>query len=284
MSAGPLPAYSDTQRREAADWFVEIHACTEPDIDTLHAWLRWMESVDGNRLAFESIVAVWHAAPEPLIVALPSAEELADDSYDGSMPLISWKEQTAPPESISRVVAARPPERPRRRTWPHVAIGVAASVAVFVLGAMQILHKGPSGNGEYVTKTAERLDIALSDGSHISLGAKSRLYVAFTKDRRTVQLEAGEGYFTVAKDAGRPFVVHALRTDVTAVGTAFDVRAVADRVTVVVSEGVVKVRPPTNTPTMTSALADVRVVAGQQVAIGARAALRLAVRRVCLPQ
>jgi transmembrane sensor len=84
-----------------------------------------------------------------------------------------------------------------------------------------------------------------------------------------VQLEAGEGYFAVAKDPARPFVVHALRTDVTAVGTAFDVRAVAERITVAVSEGVVKVRPPTNTPTISSAVADVRVVAGQQLTMDA---------------
>lgn len=268
MSTGHKPPYSDAQRREAAELFVEIQACTEPDSDALHAWLRWMESADGNRLAFEAIVLAWYSTPDPLMVALPSAEELADDSYDGSVSLTSWKETPAPPESDKSVAATRPQVRTRRRTWPYVAIGVAASVTAVVIGALQIRDSRPAGDGEYVTKTAERLDISLSDGSHISLGGKSRLYVAFTKDRRNVHLEAGEGYFTVAKDLARPFVVHALTTDVTAVGTAFDVRAVAEQVTIAVSEGVVKVRPPTSTST-TSAFADVRVIAGQQLALDA---------------
>lgn len=272
MSARNLAGYSDLQRQEAAVWFVEIHAFTEPDIETLHAWLRWMESDDSNRLAFEGIVAAWHAAQGPLLAALPSPQELAHDAYDGSVPLSRWMEKSVPSVPDGRDSIGRAPVRAREPSWQSAAIRVAAGVAAVVVGAALILLNRHSADGEYVTKTAERLDITLSDGSHVSLGGKSRLYVAFTKDRRHVNLEAGEVYFNVAKDPSRPFVVHALKTDVTAVGTAFDVRAVGERVTVAVSEGVVKVRPPMDLPSMSSALTEIRVKAGQQIALEANGA------------
>src|ERR1700722_2985148 len=247
MSAVPSPNYSDAQRREAAEWFVEIHARTEPDVDALQAWLRWMESADGNRVAFEAVVAAWYAAPKPLMVPLPSAEELEADSYDGSVPLTRWKAVTPVPNVSKGAAAIRPQAPPRRRTRRYWAMGIAAGLAAFVVGTLALRGSLSPEGREYITKTGERLEISLPEGSHISLGGKSRLYVAFTKARRNVNLEAGEAYFTVAKDPARPFVVHALNTDVIAVGTAFDVRDVADQVTVSVSEGVVKVRPPTAT-------------------------------------
>ena len=94
---------------------------------------------------------------------------------------------------------------------------------------------------EFVTRTGEQMEVTLDDGSHVWLGAKSRLSVAFTGQQRAVRLDSGEAFFSVRKDRRRPFTVHASNGDITAVGTAFNVREVADRVIVTVAEGVVKV-------------------------------------------
>ncbi len=119
-----------------------------------------------------------------------------------------------------------------------------------------------------MTKTGEQIEITLADGSHVTLGAKSRLLIAFAKERRGVRLDAGEAFFSVKKDRTRPFTVHAVSGDITAVGTSFDVRAVADRVTVAVTEGVVSVTPESRSAT--PAPAAVQVASGQQLTMDSR--------------
>ena len=56
------------------------------------------------------------------------------------------------------------------------------------------------------------------------VNSASRLRVAFTRDRRDIDLAQGEAWFEVARNRNRPFTVHAGPVRVQAVGTAFDVR------------------------------------------------------------
>lgn len=86
--------------------------------------------------------------------------------------------------------------------------------------------------------------VILEDGTSIRLNAGSTLRypVRFSKNRRQVYLE-GEGYFEVAKDPERPFVIESHGTLVEVLGTSFNVSAYKDDnklVTTVVS-GSVKV-------------------------------------------
>jgi transmembrane sensor len=254
-TTAPAP-YTDDQRHEAADWFVIIRDENEPNAETLQAWLRWMEATEGNRLAFEAVAQAWHAAPASLATLMPSARELLADDYDGAPPLPI----TAEPNT------ARTASR-RRFPWPYLAAASVATIALLALAVSQYRSSGPiaASSNEFVTTTGEQMEITLADGSRVSLGAKSRLRVAFTAEHRGVRLETGEAFFSVRKDRTRPFVVHATSGNITAVGTSFDVRAVAQRLTVAVIEGVVSVsaesQPSAPKPTA------VRVASGQQVTI-----------------
>lgn len=73
-----------------------------------------------------------------------------------------------------------------------------------------------------------RLDyrIALADGTEVWLNAGSslRFPYSFSGQLREVYLE-GEAYFTVAKNAEKPFIVHAGETTVRVLGTAFNINA-----------------------------------------------------------
>jgi transmembrane sensor len=92
------------------------------------------------------------------------------------------------------------------------------------------------------TRRGERLELGLPDGSHVVLGAESRLRYS-TKDfagARTLYLE-GQGFFAVSHDPKHPFVVHARGASVQAVGTAFGVRAYHDDSTVDVAVAVGRV-------------------------------------------
>ena len=58
----------------------------------------------------------------------------------------------------------------------------------------------------------------------INAGSRLRLPSDFDRNRREVWLE-GEAFFEVAKNAGRPFWVHATGMDMKVLGTTFNVRA-----------------------------------------------------------
>ena len=90
-----------------------------------------------------------------------------------------------------------------------------------------IIHPGP-----------ERM--TLEDGSIVELNAGAKVTVAFTPDERRVLLERGEAHFTVAKNPARPFIVSADKFAVRAVGTAFSVQLNREAVSVLVTEGKVR--------------------------------------------
>jgi transmembrane sensor len=68
--------------------------------------------------------------------------------------------------------------------------------------------------------------VVLADGTAIMLNSSSRLRfpLNFNGPNREVYLE-GEAYFEVAKNPGRPFIVHTSLTDIKVLGTTFNVSA-----------------------------------------------------------
>jgi transmembrane sensor len=120
--------------------------------------------------------------------------------------------------------------RDRRRAfaiWPVAAAGMAL-LSFFALSRPDI-----------ETAVGEVRSIPLADGSVATVNTASRVQVSMEPDRRTVELERGEAWFHVSRDATRPFVVEAGRVRVQAVGTAFSVRKREGGADVLVTEGVV---------------------------------------------
>ena len=68
--------------------------------------------------------------------------------------------------------------------------------------------------------------IELEDGTKVWINSASRLRypVVFSGDTREVYLE-GEGFFQVAKDAAKPFIVHCEKYAVRVLGTTFNISA-----------------------------------------------------------
>jgi len=76
----------------------------------------------------------------------------------------------------------------------------------------------------------KRFQLSLSDGTHVHLnsGSSLRYPVRFLKGKsREVEL-TGEGYFDVAKDATRPFIVNANEINIRVLGTQFNVSSYAN--------------------------------------------------------
>ncbi|MCC5928791.1 MAG: FecR domain-containing protein [Cyclobacteriaceae bacterium] len=75
----------------------------------------------------------------------------------------------------------------------------------------------------------QRLPIVLPDGTKVKLNSESRLIfpAAFSGENREVILE-GEGFFEVAKDIHKPFIVKTKNMTTTVLGTSFNIKAYTD--------------------------------------------------------
>lgn len=80
-----------------------------------------------------------------------------------------------------------------------------------------------------IVPAGKSMDYVLADGTLIKLNSGARLQypMVFAKDRREVRLE-GEAYFDVAHNDRHPFVVRTFASDITVLGTEFNVNADKD--------------------------------------------------------
>ncbi|MGH7945089.1 MAG: FecR family protein, partial [Opitutaceae bacterium] len=136
-----------------------------------------------------------------------------------------------------------------RSRWHWAAVGSLAAAAAFALIVFAVnreSHRTAAG-GE-ARSAAMKLPPApvtrqLADGSVARLKDGAEIAESFSAAERRVRLVRGEAFFTVTKDAARPFLVEAGNVTVRAVGTAFAVRFAPKTVDVWVTEGAVQVTP-----------------------------------------
>ncbi|WP_312736421.1 FecR domain-containing protein [Brevundimonas sp.] len=138
-------------------------------------------------------------------------------------------------------LAPRPASNwPRRRVMGSIS-AVAACIALAVGFVLWDFQGSEAVHTVLTTGVGEHRVAALGDGSRLELNTGSLVRADIRRNGREVWLDRGEAYFEVAHDKERPFVVHAGDTRITVLGTKFVVRREADRVTVGVVEGRVKV-------------------------------------------
>jgi transmembrane sensor len=257
MTNQAMPFSTDIERDPthlaAADWFVRLQS-TDVSIEDTLAWQAWLSENPTNAQAFariEEISQVLRDVPAPSAV---SARQFALDRYDASVPIKDW---------------GQPPVR-----RPRTAIAVAATFAILTLTFLFGKAPPAAKTNTFLTAIGENRTVTLSDGSTIALGADTSITVALSEKERNVELTKGEALFVVAKDAARPFKVHAGDATVVAVGTAFNVERDSDRAVVSVTEGRVVVEPVSHFLPVSvlhefkPKLRSVRLVAGQQTTAG----------------
>lgn len=196
---------------------------------------RWAAKIDGASLssADRTELEAW-LAEDPRHRTLLS--EYCQFSAD-----LEWQL----PQLVEMEGAAMPPEcstvrRPFLR--PLLVMGSLAAAALITAGVW-VAH--PREQTQTVaTAVAERKTIELADGSVVELNARTNLLVDFRSKERHVRLADGEAFFTVAKNAARPFIVETPAGSVRVTGTVFDVHADdTSSMAVTVVEGSVQVSP-----------------------------------------
>lgn len=217
---------------EAAQWFARLNTRTISLTD-IESFKTWRADPD-CRKAYEAVEAVWR-----------KSERLAQD-----------------PDILAAL--ARTPDRRRttRRWLSPAGAAVAAAVACSVVAfGGYVLTRGST----YETGIGESRTVRLADGSRVQLDTDSRVDVRLSGSRRDLVLKRGQAMFDVAHDAARPFVVDAGTTQVTALGTRFDVRRLSEGARVTLLQGRVEV------VANAAANRSWRMDAGQQIQISARA-------------
>ncbi len=139
-------------------------------------------------------------------------------------------------KALSGVHARIDRARSRRAVMARLMRYAAAAVVLVMMGAgMWLLGGGMERLGvtEYVVAKASAStprEVTLADSTRVWLKAGSSLRYPkkFDKAERRVELQ-GEGYFEVAKDRNRPFVVSGGPVDVKVLGTVFDFNVNSDR-------------------------------------------------------
>lgn len=119
---------------------------------------------------------------------------------------------------------------PRRRLWLRVA-AVLLPVA-FLTGSYFLLKNIPAKPDTVVNISVpygEKKEVRLPDASTVFLNAGSsiRYPASFDGDVRRIRL-SGEAYFSVNRDASKPFIVETEHLSVEALGTEFNVKAYPD--------------------------------------------------------
>jgi transmembrane sensor len=191
-------------RAEAAVWVVRLHGSRRSS--KFEAGFRhWLAAHPENAEEFERVTAVWEAAPHASVAGLPR-------------------------------VRGRQPS-PMVNRWALAAILLIACCAGLWLVSRT------SRDTIYVTGIGEQRLIPLGDGSRIALNSDSKVKIDYSAAIRRVYLIRGEAFFEVAHNPQRPFVVAVGDQQVTALGTAFEIRYDADHVDVILMEGKVTVTP-----------------------------------------
>ncbi|MCD2422601.1 FecR domain-containing protein [Niabella pedocola] len=156
-------------------------------------------------------------------------------AISGAGPMFSSgkKDDAALEKLRKRIGQAERKQKGRIFSIPAKWMTAAAVLLVLCTGGLFyfFMHRQGQRTEAAVVATAKgsRTNLILPDGTRIWVNADTRLTYdhTFGAKTRTVYL-TGEAYFEVAKDKAHPFIVHTQSMDITAVGTAFNVRSYRD--------------------------------------------------------
>ncbi len=197
----------------------------------------WLTETPQNRDTYKQVIMLLDKIKPPQDVEFPDIntewEKLAK-SLDLSLD---------PSPSITRIhktdyLKTEINQFPKRNLFRYAA---AASILIASLILYYWFMAFPQESSNFVsTKNGEIRELSLTEGTQIKLNNASRLEYpnSFSPEERRVILE-GEAFFQVSREE-RPFIVETKSTNVTVLGTKFNIRERDNGTIVTVTEGKVR--------------------------------------------
>jgi transmembrane sensor len=189
-----------------------------------------------NQLLFQEIKEAWVSASSYTPVSM---EPITDNA---------WKQIQV---SINTVITPQPFTQKDSghifRRMIRIAAGWAALIALGSLSTFLMMSQKEQQNVASVcvvsTPLGSKSQITLPDGTRVWLNAGTTIRYpgSFSDAQRDLYL-TGEAFFKVKTDKHRPFVVHAGKLNIKALGTSFNVKAYPseNKVSTTLVEGIVK--------------------------------------------
>lgn len=223
---------------QAADWSMRLRE--NPRDERLRAEFdAWADAAPDRRLAFERVEQGWArmaavASHPEVLTARRLALGQRGRRRSLAWPLAASIAVVACLGAVGAMIAYRgtPAASPPAQAT-QVAAGPPAIAAPNLAAASSNLYTAAVGG-----QTA----VVLSDGSVLTLKGDSQAVVTYSDRLRLATVQRGDATFEVAKGLPQPFVVHAGDRRITAHGTTFRVRLLADRFSVALIEGSIEVR------------------------------------------
>lgn len=187
--AHPAPTAAE---REASEWLVLLDDPSVPR-DEIARFQAWLAASEDNKAAWAEVSATWDKLGAVRARLPPTL--LEDRRRVGAA------NDTGPHLRRSRLGALG---------LGALGLGaIAAAAAVLVLVFAPILSPAPLGDGgtAFATEISEIRPLILEDGSRAELGPAAEMKIVFDAGARRVVLEDGAGFFEVAADPARPFIV-----------------------------------------------------------------------------
>lgn len=202
---------------EASEWLVLLED-GDVSAEDMAAFNAWCAKSERHRQAFDERAALWEGFDR--VSALQDYAEADETAF-----LLKEKRS-------SSIIGGLP----RRAMLSALAASLALSVGI---GSVLLRRLDPisAQRNVYRTTVGEQQVVELSDGSRVHLNTDSEVEVRYTRHQRIVRLARGEAYFDVERDLERPFSVIARENSVTAIGTAFSVRLLENKLDVTVTHG-----------------------------------------------
>jgi len=243
-ASGKLPGNGKERRERAVRWVVRFEALAEVQLsrDETAEWERFAADPD-NLAAFDQFAALRQTLKAlPDVPPLPDTAELQADCKQERLRHVNddgFAGIAKPSRRLTSIIGAS-----------RLQLSSLAALFVLAVGALlfsaTLLRHSPADRQEihnWTTSVGEHKTFTLSDGSIVTLGARTTVLIDFNNSQRQVMLESGEALFRVARDAARPFKVLAGAGSVTALGTEFQILRAATKVVVTVTDGSVEVAP-----------------------------------------
>jgi transmembrane sensor len=266
---------------QAAEWMACV---TDPEASAsdFRDWQEWLNTSPAHAAAYQQIEQVWaltghvkaqrvegaRSSPPPAEVpAEIRAGSLAEVPAEIRAGLLAEVPAEIRAGSLAGSDSRSGAQGMRRRRRPAMLLASAAALVAVAVGIGVWMSSGRHATYVLETATAEQRSMQLADGSHLVVGAETKVSVELTATRRSLTLDHGIAYFKVAPDKSRPFVVASDGYIAQAVGTAFSVDAQPGRMLVTVAEGVVKVSRAAEAEQASGAVSPMLVQAGQRASV-----------------
>lgn len=187
-----------------------INYCLQARLEDMEYWKQWVEANPQHRQLVKDAKGLLS-----LLQAGPGQTEIAEER--ARLQAFIHKNDT-------------PVHRLRNYRW----IGYTAASLLFVsMGFLFLKQQLPLAENatqtEFVSQlvpTGKYMNVLLSDSTKVKLGPTSTLRYPknFNGDKRVVSLN-GEGYFEVAHNARKPFIIQTGELEIKVLGTSFNVHA-----------------------------------------------------------